>query len=68
MYQHGHFPFDRLIKKYAFEDINQAVEDSEKGRTISMFFCLVTIIKHKKTTFNSWFVICYGRGWAFSFN
>jgi aryl-alcohol dehydrogenase len=34
MYQHGNFPFDKLIKKYAFEDINQAVEDSEKGRTI----------------------------------
>jgi aryl-alcohol dehydrogenase len=34
MYQNGQFPFDRLIKKYAFEDINQAVEDSEKGRTI----------------------------------
>ncbi len=34
MYQNGQFPFDKLIKKYAFEDINQAVEDSEKGRTI----------------------------------
>lgn len=34
MYQHGQFPFDKLIKTYAFEDINQAVEDSEKGRTI----------------------------------
>lgn len=34
MYQHGQFPFDKLIKKYAFEDINQAVEDSEKGKTI----------------------------------
>ncbi len=34
MYQAGHFPFDKLIKTYAFEDINQAVEDSEKGRTI----------------------------------
>jgi Zn-dependent alcohol dehydrogenase len=34
MYQQGQFPFDRLGKKYAFEDINLAVEDSEKGRTI----------------------------------
>jgi aryl-alcohol dehydrogenase len=34
MYQNGQFPFDKLIKKYSFEDINQAVEDSEKGRTI----------------------------------
>ncbi|CAM4367847.1 aryl-alcohol dehydrogenase [Pedobacter westerhofensis] len=34
MYQRGQFPFDKLIRQYAFEDINQAVEDSEKGKTI----------------------------------
>jgi aryl-alcohol dehydrogenase len=34
MYQAGQFPFDKLIKKYAFEDINEALEDSEKGKTI----------------------------------
>jgi len=34
MYQNGQFPFDKLIKKYNFEDINVAVEDSEKGKTI----------------------------------
>jgi len=34
MFQHGQFPFDKLIKQYAFEAINEAVEDSEKGRTI----------------------------------
>jgi len=34
MYLNGQFPFDKLIKKYKFEDINQAIEDSEKGRTI----------------------------------
>jgi len=34
MYQNGQFPFDKLIKKYQFEEINQAVEDSEKGKTI----------------------------------
>lgn len=34
MYQNGQFPFDKLIKKYKFDEINQAVEDSEKGRTI----------------------------------
>ncbi|GGH60007.1 aryl-alcohol dehydrogenase [Filimonas zeae] len=34
MYQNGQFPFDKLIKKYAFENINQAVEDSETGKTI----------------------------------
>jgi aryl-alcohol dehydrogenase len=34
MYQNRQFPFDKLIKTYSFEDINQAVEDSEKGKTI----------------------------------
>lgn len=34
MYQHGQFPFDKLIKQYSFEEINEAVEDAEKGRTI----------------------------------
>lgn len=33
-YRQGRFPFDRLIKHYDFADINQAVEDSEQGRTI----------------------------------
>ncbi|MBN2062857.1 MAG: NAD(P)-dependent alcohol dehydrogenase [Deltaproteobacteria bacterium] len=34
LYAQGRFPFDRLIKFYPFEDINQAVEDMEKGRVI----------------------------------
>ncbi|MGS2739273.1 NAD(P)-dependent alcohol dehydrogenase [Sinomicrobium sp. M5D2P17] len=34
MFKNGQFPFDRLIKKYSFEKINQAVADSEKGKTI----------------------------------
>jgi len=34
MYQNGQFPFDKLIKTYPFEEINQAIEDSEKARTI----------------------------------
>jgi aryl-alcohol dehydrogenase len=33
-YRQGRFPFDRLIKHYAFEDINQAIADSESGKTI----------------------------------
>lgn len=33
-YQMGLFPFDKLIKCYAFKDINQAVRDSERGTTI----------------------------------
>jgi aryl-alcohol dehydrogenase len=34
LYRQGRFPFDKLIKTYAFEDINEAVEDSEKGTTL----------------------------------
>ncbi|SBS25909.1 Aryl-alcohol dehydrogenase [Marinomonas spartinae] len=34
LYQAGKFPFDKLIKMYDFQDINQAVEDSESGVTI----------------------------------
>lgn len=34
LYDQGRFPFDRLVKFYDLEDINQAVEDSESGETI----------------------------------
>ncbi|KPI04018.1 Aryl-alcohol dehydrogenase [Actinobacteria bacterium OK074] len=34
LYEAGRFPFDRLIKQYGFEDINQAFEDSESGVTL----------------------------------
>ncbi len=33
-YQQGRFPFDRLIKFYSLEQINEAAEDSEKGKTL----------------------------------
>ena len=33
-FEEGRFPFDRLIKFYDFESINQAIEDSETGKTI----------------------------------
>jgi aryl-alcohol dehydrogenase len=33
-YRQGRFPFDRLIKHYAFDQINQAIADSESGKTI----------------------------------
>ena len=33
-FEEGRFPFDRLIKFYDFEHINQAIEDSENGKTI----------------------------------
>ena len=34
LYRAGRFPFDRMIKFYPFDQINQAAEDSEKGRTL----------------------------------
>ncbi|MFT0545896.1 NAD(P)-dependent alcohol dehydrogenase [Allopusillimonas ginsengisoli] len=33
-YKSGQFPFDRLVKFYEFEQINQAFEDSASGATI----------------------------------
>ena len=33
-YKDGKFPFDRLVKFYEFEQINEAFEDSKKGTTI----------------------------------
>lgn len=34
LYRQGRFPFDRLVKFYPFDEVNQAMEDSEKGVTI----------------------------------
>jgi len=34
LYRQGRFPFDKMITYYDFKDINQAVEDLEKGRVI----------------------------------
>lgn len=34
LYKQGRFPIDKLIRTYAFDNINQAVEDSEKGITL----------------------------------
>ncbi len=34
LYKQGKFPFDRLIKFYPMDKINEAAEDSEKGTTL----------------------------------
>lgn len=34
LYRRGKFPFDELITYYGFKEIEQAVEDSEEGRSI----------------------------------
>ena len=34
LYQRGLFPFDKLIKFYRFEDLEQAMEDAHSGDTI----------------------------------
>lgn len=33
-YREGRFPFDRLIRHYAFEEINEAIKDMEAGECI----------------------------------
>jgi aryl-alcohol dehydrogenase len=34
LYRQGRFPIDRLVTYYDFKDINQAVEDLEKGKVL----------------------------------
>eukprot|EP00456_Euglypha_rotunda_P094299 TRINITY_DN9999_c0_g1_i4.p2 TRINITY_DN9999_c0_g1~~TRINITY_DN9999_c0_g1_i4.p2 ORF type:complete len:118 (+),score=22.10 TRINITY_DN9999_c0_g1_i4:138-491(+) len=34
LYREGKFPFDRLIKKFPFESINEAAHGSESGKVI----------------------------------
>jgi aryl-alcohol dehydrogenase len=34
LYRAGHFPFDRLVRFYEFEEINQAAADMRSGTTI----------------------------------
>lgn len=34
LYKQGRFPFDKLVTYYDFENINEAVEDMEAGKTI----------------------------------
>ena len=34
LWQQGRFPFDKLVTKYPFDQINQAVEDMESGKVI----------------------------------
>lgn len=34
LYQQGRFPFDKLVKFYEFDQINQAASDSENGITV----------------------------------
>ena len=34
LYRAGRFPFDRLVKLYAFAEINRAVADARRGDTI----------------------------------
>jgi aryl-alcohol dehydrogenase len=38
LYLAGKFPFDRMITKYDFRQINQAIEDQEQGKVIKVVF------------------------------
>jgi aryl-alcohol dehydrogenase len=42
-YRQGRFPFDRLIKHYDFADINEAIADSESGKTIKPVLRIGTV-------------------------
>jgi aryl-alcohol dehydrogenase len=42
LYKQGRFPFDKLVKFYTLDQINQAAEDSEKGVTIKPVIRLVS--------------------------
>jgi aryl-alcohol dehydrogenase len=33
-YRHGRFPFDKLVRYYPFEQINEAIRDIETGVTL----------------------------------
>ena len=41
LYQQGRFPFDKLVKFYPLEQINQAAEDSTKGITLKPILKIV---------------------------
>ena len=34
LYKQGRFPFDKLVRFYTLDEINQAAEDSENGSTL----------------------------------
>ena len=34
LYQQGKFPFDKMVRFYPFDQINEAIADSESGVTI----------------------------------
>jgi aryl-alcohol dehydrogenase len=34
LYRQGRFPFDKLVRFYDFDDINQAVADAQSGLTV----------------------------------
>jgi aryl-alcohol dehydrogenase len=40
LYAKGLFPFDRLVKFYNLDQINEAIEDSESGHTIKPIICM----------------------------
>jgi aryl-alcohol dehydrogenase len=42
LHMSGRFPFDKLVTKYPFEQINQAVEDQASGRVVKPVFTFAT--------------------------
>ena len=38
LYLAGQFPFDRMITRYDFSQINQAIEDQKQGKVVKVVF------------------------------
>ncbi|HXX71651.1 MAG TPA: NAD(P)-dependent alcohol dehydrogenase, partial [Candidatus Acidoferrum sp.] len=38
LHMSGRFPFDKLVTKYPFEKINQAIEDQARGKVVKPVF------------------------------
>jgi aryl-alcohol dehydrogenase len=43
LYRQGRFPFDRLVKFYPFDEVNQAMADSESGITIKPILRIASV-------------------------
>ena len=44
LYREGRFPFDRLVKFYAFAQINRAIADSKRGSTIKPVLLISQVV------------------------
>lgn len=50
LWRQGRFPFDRMIRTYAFDEINQAVADIESGATLKAVLLMPTSGSESETS------------------